>query len=61
VEPTSVTYPTCKAILSYESCIGNVTCQEDVLLSSVSNHDSILQIVKHHRRELKIAAKGNDA
>jgi hypothetical protein len=53
VEPTSATDPTCKAILFNESCIGNITGQEDVLLSCADDHD-MLQIVKSHRRELKI-------
>jgi hypothetical protein len=54
MEPTSATDPTCKAILFNESRIGNVTCQEDVLLSCADDHD-MLQTVKNHRRELKIA------
>ena len=54
VESTSATDPTCQAILFNESRIGNITGQEDVLLSGPDDHD-MLQIVKNHRQELKIA------
>jgi hypothetical protein len=53
VEPTSTTDPTCKAILFNESCIGNITGQEDVLLSCADDHD-MLQIVENYRRGLKL-------
>jgi hypothetical protein len=40
VEPTSATYPTCKATLFDESHIGYVTGQEDLLLlSGADDHD----------------------
>jgi hypothetical protein len=54
MEPASATDPTCKAVIFNESCIGNITGQEDVLLSGADDHD-MLQIVKHYNGELNIS------
>ena len=51
-----MTDPACKSIIFNESCIGNITGQEDFLLSSSDDPDQdMLRIVCNHCRELKIA------
>jgi len=44
----------CKSILFNESCIGNITGQEDLSVTFSDDQD-MLQIVNDHRHELKIA------
>jgi hypothetical protein len=46
--------PGCKSILFNESRIGNVTGQEDMVVTSVEDHDIMLQIGTKHRMALKI-------
>jgi hypothetical protein len=56
VESTSTIYPTCQAILFNESRIGNITGQEDVLLSVPDDHD-MLQIVNITAKSWKLLTK----